>query len=99
MANQVQASHILVKTEAEANDLLNKIKAGDSFEALAKTYSQCPSGKRGGDLGYFGKGRMFLLPELGQMGGSCLATWDWAGRLLSKTCTTETKCCWIYRLG
>ena len=58
MTSEVQASHILVNTEAEANDLLNKLNAGDSFESLAKAYAQCPSGKRGGDLGYFGRGRM-----------------------------------------
>ncbi len=58
MASEVKANHILVKTEQEANDLLNKMNAGDSFEVLAKAYSQCPSGKKGGDLGFFGRGRM-----------------------------------------
>jgi len=55
---KVKASHILVKTEAEAKQILDKVKAGDDFAKLAKTYSQCPSGKEGGDLGYFGKGQM-----------------------------------------
>ena len=58
MADKVQASHILVKTEGEATDIVNKLNAGDSFESLAKAYSQCPSGKKGGDLGYFGRGQM-----------------------------------------
>ena len=55
---RVRASHILVKTEAEAKEIMQKIKAGDDFAKLAKLYSQCPSGNAGGDLGYFGKGQM-----------------------------------------
>ena len=55
---RVKASHILVKTEAEAKEIMQKIKAGDDFAKLAKLYSQCPSGNAGGDLGYFGKGQM-----------------------------------------
>ncbi|MDD3977673.1 MAG: peptidyl-prolyl cis-trans isomerase [Methanomicrobium sp.] len=58
MAAKVKASHILVKTENEANEILSKIKAGDKFEEVAKNFSQCPSGKNGGDLGWFGKGMM-----------------------------------------
>ncbi len=58
MAKQVKASHILVKGQGKAQDLLDKINAGASFEELAKQYSECPSGKRGGDLGYFGRGMM-----------------------------------------
>jgi len=61
MAAKIRASHILVKTEAEAKDILSKINAGDSFETLAKKFSTCPSGKKGGDLGMFGKGMM--VPE------------------------------------
>ncbi len=58
MAKQVKASHILVKGQGKAQDLLDKINAGASFEELAKQHSECPSGKRGGDLGYFGRGMM-----------------------------------------
>lgn len=66
-----QASHILIKLEegadeaavaaarAKANDILTKIKAGESFELLAKKYSDDPgSAELGGDLGYFGLGMM-----------------------------------------
>jgi peptidyl-prolyl cis-trans isomerase C len=43
--------HILVDNEAQAKDLIAKIKAGASFEDLAKQYSKDPgSGKNGGDL-------------------------------------------------
>ncbi len=55
------ASHILVKTETEAQDLKAKIASGTSFEELAKAHSQCPSGKGGGSLGSFQKGAM--VPE------------------------------------
>jgi peptidyl-prolyl cis-trans isomerase C len=60
-ATQVRASHILVSTLDEANFLVNELKAGKGFEELAKKHSQCPSGQRGGDLGFFGKGMM--VPE------------------------------------
>lgn len=55
---RVKASHILVKTESEAKQIMQKISAGDDFAKLAKMFSQCPSGNAGGDLGYFGKGQM-----------------------------------------
>ncbi len=55
---RLKASHILVKTESEAKQIMQKINAGDDFAKLAKMYSQCPSGNAGGDLGYFGKGQM-----------------------------------------
>lgn len=54
----VRASHILVDTKMEAQMLKNKIDNGESFEALAKKYSKCPSGQNGGDLGYFHRGDM-----------------------------------------
>ena len=68
MANQVRASHILVKTEKEANDLLSQIKAGSDFGQLARAHSQCPSGKSGGDLGYFGRGQMVKEFEIAAFG-------------------------------
>ncbi len=55
---KIKARHILVEDEAEAKDLLKKIKDGGDFAALAKEKSKCPSGKKGGDLGWFSKGRM-----------------------------------------
>lgn len=58
----VNASHILVATEDEANTLLAKIKSKEiTFEAAAEQFSTCPSGKNGGSLGDFGKGQM--VPE------------------------------------
>ena len=67
---QVKASHILIKVEAEATDsqkaearkkiegVQQKLKNGEDFATLAKTYSEGPSGPNGGDLGYFRRGQM-----------------------------------------
>lgn len=52
------AVHILVKSEQEALEILKQLKQGKNFAALAKKYSLCPSGKRGGDLGEFRRGQM-----------------------------------------
>ena len=60
----VNASHILVETEEEANRILDEIKAGLSFEDAAKKYSSCPSKEQGGNLGDFGRGQM--VPEFEQ---------------------------------
>ena len=61
MATQVRASHILVSTEQEALDLKKIIDGGEDFGKVAQQHSQCPSGRKGGDLGFFGKGMM--VPE------------------------------------
>jgi peptidyl-prolyl cis-trans isomerase C len=58
MVSKVNASHILVKTETEALACLTYIKQGKTFEDLAKEKSLCPSGKKGGNLGWFGRGMM-----------------------------------------
>lgn len=58
---QVKASHILVKEEDKIKEINEKLKSGVSFEDIAKEDSECPSGQNGGDLGFFGKGKM--VPE------------------------------------
>jgi peptidyl-prolyl cis-trans isomerase C len=55
---QITASHILVKTEQEAQEVIKELKAGKDFEELAKARSLDPSGQRGSSLGTFGRGRM-----------------------------------------
>jgi peptidyl-prolyl cis-trans isomerase SurA len=45
----------------QAKEVLAKARAGESFESLARTYSQCPSAESGGDLGFFSRGEM--VPE------------------------------------
>jgi peptidyl-prolyl cis-trans isomerase C len=61
MAAKVNAAHILVETEKKAKELKERINGGEQFADLAKKYSSCPSGKKGGDLGWFGRGDM--VPE------------------------------------
>jgi len=56
------ARHILVSSEQTCLDLKSQIESGDTtFESVAAEFSQCPSGKQGGDLGSFGPGMM--VPE------------------------------------
>ena len=55
---EVNASHILVKTKNEAVSIINKLKNKSQFSELAKTFSIGPSGKNGGNLGWFGPGQM-----------------------------------------
>ncbi|MEJ2222305.1 MAG: peptidylprolyl isomerase, partial [Desulfobacterales bacterium] len=67
---QVKASHILIKVQSNAPDeqkaearkkietVQQKVQKGEDFATLAKTYSEGPSGPRGGDLGYFRRGQM-----------------------------------------
>ncbi len=58
---QVRASHILVDKHSQALALISKIRDGDDFAKVARDFSTCPSKKKGGDLGFFGKGQM--VPE------------------------------------
>jgi peptidyl-prolyl cis-trans isomerase C len=53
-----RASHVLVKDRQLANELLAKIKRGANFESIARDFSTCPSKSSGGDLGWFGPGKM-----------------------------------------
>jgi peptidyl-prolyl cis-trans isomerase C len=61
MTTQARASHILVKTEDDAQRIMKRLSDGEDFAAVAKRFSSCPSRKNGGDLGWFGKGQM--VPE------------------------------------
>lgn len=67
----VKARHILVKmdrtasedgkkkTKEKATDILNKVKSGEDFAKLASEFSDDPGSKtKGGDLGFFARGRM-----------------------------------------
>ena len=67
---QTSASHILIKVDqgatdvqkkearAKAESILEQLKKGGDFAALAKENSACPSKERGGDLGSFSRGQM-----------------------------------------
>jgi peptidyl-prolyl cis-trans isomerase C len=66
----VRASHILIKLEPDADqeatseanrkikDIQDKLDAGEDFAELAKSHSEGPSNVKGGDLGYFTRGKM-----------------------------------------
>jgi len=58
---QVRASHILMKSEDEAQKVLKELKDGGNFEELAKKHSIDSAAAKGGDLGWFSKGSM--VPE------------------------------------
>lgn len=58
---EVRASHILVPEEETAKALLEQLKNGADFETLAMEESTCPSKEKGGDLGFFSRGKM--VPE------------------------------------
>ena len=55
---EANASHILVKNNEEARAIIKKINNKAKFSELAKTHSTGPSGKNGGNLGWFGPGQM-----------------------------------------
>lgn len=50
---EYKARHILVKTKDEANAIIEALRNGADFVALAKERSTGPSGQDGGDLGWF----------------------------------------------
>ncbi|MEE9353674.1 MAG: peptidylprolyl isomerase [Candidatus Thorarchaeota archaeon] len=57
-AGKVRASHILVDKHSKAAEIARKIAEGEDFAKMAREHSSCPSRKKGGDLGFFGKGQM-----------------------------------------
>ena len=85
MLREVRASHILVKSEDEAKKLLEEIKGGKSFADAAKEVSLCPSGRDGGDLGFFKKGVMvkpfedaaFAMKEIGEISEPVQTQFGW----------------------
>lgn len=63
--DEVRARHILVESEEEANAIVDLLKAGGDFAALAKERSKDPGAAEGGDLGYFTKDQM--VPEFAEV--------------------------------
>ena len=82
---EIRASHILVETEEKAKKLLEEIKSGKDFADIAKEVSLCPSGRDGGDLGFFKKGVMvkpfedaaFALKEIGDISEPVQTQFGW----------------------
>lgn len=62
--NEVRARHIIVETREEAEAIIKELDAGGDFEAIAREKSKDGAAAQGGDLGYFGPGRM--VPEFEQ---------------------------------
>lgn len=83
--DEIRASHILVETEQEANDLKTQIDGGADFVALAKEHSIDPGAANGGDLGFFGRGMMvppfeeaaFALAEPGAVSAPVQSQFGW----------------------
>lgn len=82
---QVWARHILVADETTANSVYTQLLAGADFAALATTFSTDTGTKdKGGDLGWFGKGKMiaefetiaFAL-QIGEIGQPVQTTAGW----------------------
>jgi peptidyl-prolyl cis-trans isomerase C len=87
---EIKARHILVQTEAEANKILEKIKAGEDFEQLARKHSIDPAREFGGKLElpdgreWLPKGTfemsfehvLFKIPK-GQVGGPVKTQFGW----------------------
>lgn len=53
-----KAKHILLADKEDADYVLELLDSGQAFEALAKEYSECDTGKDGGNLGRFSSGSM-----------------------------------------
>ena len=74
---RIQASHILVETQEEAQQILEELSSGSDFGLIARERSIDPgSGPAGGDLGWFGRGQMVapfeqaaLALEVGEISG------------------------------
>ena len=55
---RASARHILVESEEQCEKLKKEIEDGADFAEIARQYSNCPSGERGGELGEFSPGQM-----------------------------------------
>jgi peptidyl-prolyl cis-trans isomerase C len=55
---KAKARHILVSDKEKCEKLKKQIEQGEDFAKVAALYSECPSGKSGGDLGEFEPGQM-----------------------------------------
>lgn len=89
---EFNASHILVETEVEAQELVVALEAGSDFAELAKEKSTGPSGPEGGSLGWFSLGQMVAefeeavqLLEVGQVSPPVQTQFGWHVLILNDT--------------
>lgn len=89
---EYNAAHILVETEDEANAIKSDLDEGADFAETAKEKSTGPSGPNGGDLGWFGSGRMVpdfeaavVALEPGQISDPVQTQFGWHVILLKET--------------
>jgi len=83
--DEIRASHILVKTKEEADEIKTELDGGADFATIAKEKSIDPGAANGGDLGFFGKGMMvapfeeaaFALSDIGQVSDPVESQFGW----------------------
>lgn len=56
--DELRARHILLGSEEDARDMIERLNRGDDFAELAKEHSKGAEADVGGDIGYFAKGDM-----------------------------------------
>ncbi|MFQ6546955.1 peptidylprolyl isomerase [Aestuariibius sp. 2305UL40-4] len=81
---EYNASHILVETEEEAQEVITELEGGADFAELAQDRSTGPSGPNGGELGWFGPGMMVapfeeavVALEVGEVSGPVETQFGW----------------------
>lgn len=58
MKNKIQCSHILIEKQSHALAIMERLNKGEKFGKLAREKSLCPSAKKEGNLGFFGRRKM-----------------------------------------
>jgi len=89
---EFNASHILVATQEEANDVKDLVAGGADFAETAGEYSTGPSGPNGGNLGWFGAGMMVapfeeavMALEVGDLSDPVETQFGWHVIILNET--------------
>ncbi len=88
---EYKARHILVEQEDEAKSLIEQLDGGADFAELAKTHSTGPTGKNGGDLGWFDANQM-VKPFSDAVAG--MEKGNYTLRLRSKPSLAGMSSCW-----
>lgn len=68
LSGKMRARYILVQTESEGRDILQRLNGGEDFTQLAAQFSRSPNARDGGDLGFFGPGDMLPAVEEAVLG-------------------------------